>query len=166
MAKFLSCASLAGAFVVTVLFANSNPVLSSECKRKTAGFYLLDTNAGGPHSLTLSLKSIPVPLTGMFGDPERGRELLAARQKGDCLSCHKLTMLPGIEGQGSIGPALDGAGSRFSDAQLRQVIVEPKAYFPDTIMPSYHKTGESGEEAPILTAAEVEDVVAYLKTLK
>jgi sulfur-oxidizing protein SoxX len=67
--------------------------------------------------------------------------------------------------QGGIGPVLDGIGSRYSRPQLRQVVVEPKAYFPDTIMPSYYKT-DGSTEAPILTAAEVEDLVAYLETLK
>ena len=143
----------------------SHQALGAECKRKTAGFYLLDTNASGPHSLALSLQSMPLSLTGVLGDPERGRQLLVNRQKGDCLSCHKLGVMAAVPDQGGIGPPLDGAGSRFSKPQLRQVVVEPKAYFPDTIMPSYYRAGASGE-APILTAAEVEDLVAYLDTLK
>ncbi len=167
MARLHICASfLLGASVaVTVLAFASNQASSAECKRKTAGFYLLDMNAGGPHSLALSLQSMPVSLTGALGDPERGRQLLVNRQKGDCLSCHKLGSMAAIADQGGIGPALDGIGSRFSKAQLRQVVAEPKAYYPDTIMPSYHKTDGNGE-GPILTAAEVEDLVAYLETLK
>jgi sulfur-oxidizing protein SoxX len=108
---------------------------------------------------------MPQSLTGALGDPERGKQLLGNRQKGDCLSCHKLSTMPSVADQGAIGPALDGIGSRFSMPQLRQVVVEPKAYYPDTIMPSYYRAGISGE-APILTAAEVEDLVAYLETLK
>jgi len=139
--------------------------LSAECKRKTAGFYLLDTNASGPRSLALSLQSMPLSLTGALGDPERGRQLLVNRQKSDCLSCHRLGVMAAVADQGGIGPALDGVASRFSKPQLRQVVVEPKAYFPDTIMPSYYRAGASAE-VPILTAAEVEDLVAYLETLK
>ena len=167
MAKLHTCAALLiGATVaVTMLPFGSNQALSAECKRKTAGFYLLDANATGPHDLALSLQSMPVSLTGALGDPERGRQLLLNRQKGDCLSCHKLGVMAAVADQGGIGPALDGIGTRFSKPQLRQVVVEPKAYFPDTIMPSYYKSGGSGD-APILTAAEVEDLVAFLETLK
>jgi sulfur-oxidizing protein SoxX len=143
----------------------SHQALSAECKRKTAGFYLLDTYASGPRSLALSLQSMPSSLTGALGDPERGRQLLVNRQKGDCLSCHKLGVMAAVADQGGIGPVLDGVGSRFSRPQLRQVVAEPKTYFPDTIMPSYYRAGAGGE-APILTAAEVEDLVAYLETLK
>ncbi len=114
-----------------------------------AGFYLLETNAGGPRHLSISIQGIPASLTGSLGDPERGRDLLVDRQKGDCLSCHKLGILSTIADQGGIGPVLDGIGSRFSDAQLRQVLVEPKAYFPESIMPSYFRTEMAGE-APIL----------------
>ena len=157
-------------FVGALMFAavipfGSHQALSAECKRKTAGFYLLDAYASGPRSLALSLQSMPLSLTGALGDPERGRQLLANRQKGDCLSCHKLGVMAAVADQGGIGPALDGVGNSFSRPQLRQVVVEPKAYFPDTIMPSYYRAGGGGE-APILTAAEVEDLVAYLETLK
>jgi len=167
MAKLHICVSLLiGASVAaTVLALGSDQASSAECKRKTAGFYLLDANAGGPHSLALSLQSMPLSLTGALGDPERGRQLLVNRQKGDCLSCHKLGVMSSVVDQGGIGPVLDGIGSRFSRPQLRQVVVEPKTYFPDTIMPSYYKT-DGSTEAPILTAAEVEDLVAYLETLK
>ncbi|MGA9548854.1 MAG: sulfur oxidation c-type cytochrome SoxX [Rhodomicrobium sp.] len=167
MANSRSCVSLliAASAAVTILPFGSNQATSAECKRKTAGFYLQDINAGGPHSLALSLQSMPQSLTGALGDAERGRQLLVNRQKGDCLSCHKLGVMAAVADQGGIGPALDGIGSRFSRPQLRQVVVEPKAYFPDTIMPSYYKSEGSGDLA-ILTAAEVEDLVAFLETLK
>lgn len=154
-----------GAFLALTVLAVSSPTLSAECKRKTAGFYLLDANPDAPTKLAFSLQSMPLSLTGALGDPERGRKLLTDRQKGDCLSCHKLAAAGPVANQGAIGPALDGIGSRFSRPQLRQVVVEPKAYFPNTIMPSYYKTGDRGE-TPILTAAEVEDLVAYLEILK
>ena len=141
------------------------PASGAACKRKTAGFYLLDRDEDATRRLALSLQSMPVSLTGALGDPERGRQLLANRQKGDCLSCHKLGVMAGAENQGSFGPPLDGVGSRLSKPQLRQAVVEPKAYFPDTIMPSYYKAERHGAP-PILTAAEVEDLVAFLETLK
>ncbi|MGO9174453.1 MAG: sulfur oxidation c-type cytochrome SoxX [Rhodomicrobium sp.] len=139
-------------------------VHAAECQRKTAGFYLEDTNAGVPHNLSSVLQNLPGPLTGAPGNAERGREVLVSRQKGDCLSCHKVSVLSSIAGQGGIGPALDGVGSKYDDAQLRQVLVEPKTYYPETIMPSYYREGAAA--ASVLTAAEIEDLVAYLKTLR
>jgi L-cysteine S-thiosulfotransferase len=137
---------------------------AATCKRKTAGFYLTDMNVGGPRSLPAALQGqgLPGPLTPAPGDAERGREVLVNRQKGDCLSCHKVSTLAGAAGQGAIGPVLDGVGAKYSDAQVRQVLIEPKALFPDTIMPSYYAAAGGS----VLTAAEVEDLIAFLRTLK
>ncbi len=138
---------------------------AAQCKRKTAGFYLQDMGADAPHKLALTLRSIAQPLTSTPGDPERGREVLVSHQKGDCLSCHKLSLLSSIRGQGEIGPALDGAGSKYDAPQLRQLIADPKVYFPGTIMPSYY-TAVGSPPGMVLTATEIEDLVAYLRTLK
>jgi L-cysteine S-thiosulfotransferase len=138
---------------------------AAQCKRKTAGYFLQFTHNDGPRNLRETLNSIPESLTGALGDPERGRGILIDAQKGGCLNCHKVSTLSSIPNQGGVGPALDGVGSRYNDAQLRQLIVEPKAYFPATIMPSYYRL-EGGPEASVLTAGQVEDLVAYLKTLK
>jgi sulfur-oxidizing protein SoxX len=73
-------------------------------------------------------------------------------------------MLGSAAGQGAIGPALDGVGAKYDDAQVRQVLIEPRALFPDTIMPSYYAA--AGGSASVLTAAEVEDLIAFLRTLK
>ncbi len=137
---------------------------AAECKRKTAGFYLEDTNPGGTRRLSAALQGLPASLTGAPGVAERGREVLVNRQKGDCLSCHKISTLAGAADQGAIGPALDGVGRKLSDAQLRQVLIEPKLSFPDTIMPSYYSSQDSA--ASVLTGAEIEDLVAFLGTLK
>jgi len=137
---------------------------AASCKRKTAGFYLLDTNSGAPRPLSVALQGLPGSLTGAPGDAERGRDVLVNRQKGDCLSCHKVSSIAGAAGQGAIGPALDGVGAKYSDAQIRQVLIEPKALFPDTIMPSYYAA--AGGSASVLTAAEIEDLIAYLRTIK
>jgi sulfur-oxidizing protein SoxX len=157
--------AIAASLTVAVFASSAVPAMSAECKRKTAGFYLLDASLPGNLPVSFPPQSIPVSLTGAIGDPERGRQLLVSKQKGDCLSCHKLSTIAPAADQGGIGAPLDGIASRLSEAQLRQVLVEPKAYFPDTMMPSYYKAAADGE-APILTAAEVEDLVAYLKTLK
>src|SRR5262249_27289805 len=119
---------------------------------------------GGPRPLSVALQGLPGSLTGAPGDAERGRDVLVNRQKGDCLSCHKVSSIAGAAGQGAIGPALGGVGAKYSDAQVRQVLIEPKALFPDTIMPSYYAA--AGGPASVLSAAEVEDLIAYLRTLK
>ncbi len=150
---------------IAAFICGADRAASAECKRKTAGFYLLDAPPAGSLPQAFPPQSMPVSLTGALGDPERGRQLLFNRQKGDCLTCHKLSTVGSVADQGGVGAALDGVAGRLSEAQLRQVVVEPKAYFPDTMMPSYYKA-DGGGEAPILTAAEVEDLVAYLKTLK
>jgi L-cysteine S-thiosulfotransferase len=165
MVKLRICAALLKAcLAAAMLAAGLNAAFGAECKRKTAGFYLLDADQSSKGRLAVSLRSMPSSLTGSLGDPERGRELVADRRKGDCLSCHKLSLLSAVADQGAIGAPLDGIGSRYTDAQLRQVLVQPQAYFPDTIMPSYYKA--EGGDASILTGAEVEDLVAYLRTLK
>lgn len=135
-----------------------------ECKRKTAGFYLQYADLTLPKTLATSAPGMLVSLTGALGDPARGRNVLIDRAKGDCLSCHKLATAD-EPNQGEVGPALDGVGRRYTEAQLRQMLVDPKVYFPDTIMPSYHDpSGPAG--ASLLSAAEVEDLVAFMKSLK
>ena len=104
-------------------------------------------------------------LAGTAGDVTRGAEILTNRQKGDCLSCHKLSALSSGGAQGSIGPARDGIANKYNMGQLRQLVIEPKAYWPDTIMPGYYRPPGSAE-ASVLTAAEIEDLVAYMTTLK
>jgi L-cysteine S-thiosulfotransferase len=157
--------AMAGCVSLAIVFIGSGQAYGGECKRKKAGFYLLGTDVAAPRRLSISLQGLPSSLTGIAGDAERGRDVLVNRQKGDCLSCHKLSALSSVSGQGGIGPALDGVASKYNEGQLRHVLMEPKAYFPDTIMPSYYRAPGS-TEASVLTAAEIEDLVAYMTTLK
>ncbi|WP_049779362.1 sulfur oxidation c-type cytochrome SoxX [Rhodomicrobium vannielii] len=166
MAKMQGRASLflLAASLIAFSFSCAADASAAECKRKTAGYFLEYMNPDGPGRLALSLQSMPSPLTGKPGDATRGRDVLVDRQRGDCLSCHKISAVTTVADQGGIGPALDGIGGRYSEGQLRQILVDAKVYFPDAIMPSYYKS-DSGEPS-ILNAAEVEDLIAYLKTLK
>lgn len=108
-------------------------------------------------------------LTGKPGDPAKGRQ--AVIKKGTCLSCHHLP-IPEEPDHGKVGPELLGVASRLTEGELRQRVVDPKVVNPDTIMMAFHKTeglrqvAKAWEGKPILTAEEVEDVVAYLMTLK
>jgi sulfur-oxidizing protein SoxX len=114
---------------------------------------------------------IPVSLTGARGDAARGRAIVANRQVGLCLLCHT-GPFPEQRLQGNLAPDLRGAGKRWSEAQLRLRIVDARSLNPDTIMPPYYRTERLERVAaawrgkPILTAAQIEDVVAYLATLK
>ncbi|MBL8661265.1 MAG: sulfur oxidation c-type cytochrome SoxX [Candidatus Odyssella sp.] len=114
---------------------------------------------------------IPASLTGVPGDPARGRAIVANRQVGLCILCHS-GPFPEIRLQGDLAPDLRGAGRRWSEAQLRLRIVDTRRLNPDSIMPPYYRidglerVAAAWRGKPILTAAQIEDVVAYLLTLR
>jgi sulfur-oxidizing protein SoxX len=109
---------------------------------------------------------IPKPLTGNPGSAARGKALVAARGAANCLECHTIRK-DKLDG-GTKGPALDGVGASLTAAQLRLTVVDFTRVNPKVTMPSFHKSSSliSGEGKPALSAQEVEDVVAYLGTLK
>jgi sulfur-oxidizing protein SoxX len=117
---------------------------------------------------------IPAPLTATPGDPARGRAIVVDRQVGLCLLCHRgpFATTPAERQQGSLATDLAGAGSRWSEAQLRLRLVDPKRVDPTSVMPAFHRNeglqrvGAAWQGRPILDAQQVEDVVAFLKTLK
>lgn len=114
---------------------------------------------------------IPVALTSTPGDVTRGRAIVKDRRVGLCLLCHS-GPFPDEEFQGDIAPDLAGAGKRQSVAQLRLRIVDAARMVPDTMMPPYFRStgrqevGKAYVDKTLLTAQQVEDVVAYLATLK
>ena len=113
---------------------------------------------------------IPIPLTGARGDPARGRALVGNRQVGLCLLCHS-GPFPEERFQGNLAPDLRSA-ARLTEGQIRQRIVDPGKANPDSIMPAYYLTDGLVRVAPafkgktVLTAQQIEDIVAYLLTLK
>ena len=114
---------------------------------------------------------IPDPLGSVQGDAKRGRALILAREDANCLLCHTLRD-PDVRFAGNLGPPLDEIALKFSPAQLRLRVVDNFRLDPATIMPSYYRVdGLNGVASayrgkPILTAWQVEDIVAYLATLK
>lgn len=114
---------------------------------------------------------IPEPLTTTPGDPARGRTIVVTRQQGLCLLCHS-GPFPEERFQGNLAPSLDGAGRRWTAAQLRLRIVNARALNPQSLMPAFHATEGRERVAPafagkpVLDAQQVEDVVAFLLTLK
>jgi sulfur-oxidizing protein SoxX len=130
--------------------------------------------------------AIPKPLTRKPGDPERGLEAVVNPGKGNCLACHHIAkVLAKVEeddtesmkkygNHGEIGPPLNGVGARYTQAELRMIIVDPKKAFPDadTIMPAYHARPANKDISRAcrgrvaLSAQAVEDIVAFLEELK
>ena len=115
--------------------------------------------------------SIPKSFTGREGDPVRGRAIVLDRRLGACLLCHT-GPFPKEKFQGTLAPDVSGAGSRWSGAQLRLRLVDATRLNPDTIMPPYYRVdgltrvGSSWLGKPILTAEQIEDVVAFLSSLR
>jgi sulfur-oxidizing protein SoxX len=111
------------------------------------------------------------PLTGTAGDAARGRAIVVNRQLGLCLLCHS-GPFPEERFQGDLGPTLAGVGARLTEGQLRLRLVDPASLNARTIMPSYLRTegltrvARSYQGKTVLSAQQIEDVVAYLATLK
>ncbi|MEQ8320383.1 MAG: sulfur oxidation c-type cytochrome SoxX [Rhodospirillales bacterium] len=111
-------------------------------------------------------------LTGKAGDPVEGQKTFTNRKLGNCLACHQVTELSAQPFHGEIGPSLDGVAERYNEAQLRMQVINAKVINEDSIMPAFYRTdglhmvSKKFKGKPILTAEQVEDVVAYLKTLK
>lgn len=112
---------------------------------------------------------VPQALTSTPGEATRGRALLVARENANCILCHGI---PEVRFSGNLAPPLDGVGARLSAAQLRLRVADNAKVNPRTIMPSYYRSeGFTGVAAQyrgktVLSAQEVEDVIAYLQTLK
>ena len=119
---------------------------------------------------TISGDTIPEPLTGTRGDPVRGRALVVERSS-TCILCHS-GPFPEQKFQGDLAPNLAGAGSRWSEGQLRLRLVDASRLNAATIMPSYYRldglkrVSAAWRDKPILSAEQIEDIVAYLVTLR
>lgn len=125
-----------------------------------------------PGDVKINDMEISESLTGKPGDAAAGRKIFVNRKKGNCLSCHENTDQKDQLFHGEVGPSLDGVADRWSPDQLRAIIVNAKAVFGDqTIMPGFYslelgqRVAKKFEGKTILSAQEVEDVVAYLATL-
>jgi sulfur-oxidizing protein SoxX len=117
-------------------------------------------------------------LTGVPGDPERGRAIMVSRSQGNCLACHGAAAFESEPWHGDVGPSLDGVATRWEEPALRGLLVNADMTFPDSIMPAFYKvsgfvrpgdafTARPAPEdlQPILAAQDIEDVVAFLMTL-
>jgi sulfur-oxidizing protein SoxX len=131
--------------------------------------------AADPANVTPSYRvvadGIPEPLAATPGDALRGRALVIARDPANCVLCHSVPDAA-VRFAGDLGPPLAGVGARLGVAELRLRVVNNQRVNPATIMPSYYRVDGLDRVAPafrgrpILSAAETEDVVAYLATLR
>lgn len=122
--------------------------------------------------------AVEASLTGTAGDAEMGAKIMASKKMGNCIACHAVTALNDAPFHGEVGPELDGVGDRWNAAELRGILVNAKGVYDGTVMPSYYKvsgfvrpgdayTGKApkGPLDPLLSAQQIEDVVAFLTTL-
>lgn len=123
--------------------------------------------------------AVAVSLTGTPGNAAEGASIAGSKKKGNCVACHEISALADVPFQGGVGPALDGAADRWTEAELRGILTNSKMTFEGTVMPAYYKvdgftrpgnayTGKApdGPLDPLLSAQQIEDVIAFLSTLK
>jgi L-cysteine S-thiosulfotransferase len=143
-------------FSVCLWFATSAYALPGAANAQPLQNYVVDGDA------------IPASLTGGPGDPARGRALIVDRSS-TCILCHS-GPFPEQKFQGDLAPNLAGAGGRWSEGQLRFRLVDASRLNPATIMPSFYRVdgldrvGPAWRDKPILSAEQIEDIVAYLVT--
>ncbi len=123
---------------------------------------------------------VEVSLSGEPGNPEEGLKVFTGRALGNCVACHTVSaLLDSVQFHGNVGPSLDGVADRWTEADLRGIVANAKNVYDGTIMPAFYKTsgfvrpgeGFTSKPAteplpPMLSAQQIEDVVAYLMTLK
>jgi sulfur-oxidizing protein SoxX len=123
---------------------------------------------------------IEASLTGQPGTAEEGLKVFTSRALGNCVACHTVSaLIDTVAFHGNVGPSLDGVADRWTEADLRGIVANAKNVYDGTIMPAFYKTsgfirpgeGFTSKPAteplePMLSAAQIEDVVAYLMTLK
>ena len=125
-----------------------------------------------PANVVFNDGAIGVTLTAQAGDPAAGRKVFMNRKQGNCLACHANEDMSDQSFHGEVGPALDGVADRWEAAELRGIVVNSKMMFEGTIMPAFYKDDgfernlKKFQGKSILNAQQVEDVVAYLLTLK
>ncbi|MGQ3353158.1 MAG: sulfur oxidation c-type cytochrome SoxX [Phreatobacter sp.] len=114
---------------------------------------------------------VAAPLGGLAGSAERGGRIVRNRETANCLICH--TIPDATEAfMGEVGPPLAGVGARLAAGQIRLRLIDPTLANPDAVMPAYHRTAglvhvdARWRGRPVLSAQDIEDVVAYLSALK
>jgi sulfur-oxidizing protein SoxX len=148
-----------------------------KANRRLAGRWLVTAlclaAAGGAaaQQVVFERDAVPVPLTATPADAARGKAVFVQREKGHCILCHTVPD-PEVRFAGNVGPPMAGVGARLSAAQMRARIVDPTRLDSETVMPAYFRTGNLHRVArnyagrTALSAQDIEDVIAYLLTLR
>ncbi|MDV4143768.1 MULTISPECIES: sulfur oxidation c-type cytochrome SoxX [Shimia] len=123
--------------------------------------------------------AVETSLSGTAGDPANGAKVMTTKSLGNCIACHQVTALSEAPFHGNVGPSLDGVGDRWNLAELRGILSNAKKTYEGTVMPAYYVvdgftrpgnayTGKAAEGPldPLLSAQQIEDVIAFLSTLK
>lgn len=131
-----------------------------------------------PTDVVFNGSAVDASLSGVAGNAAAGQEVYASKKKGNCIACHQISSVDAAF-PGNVGPSLDGVADRWSEAELRGILVNSKMTFDGTVMPAYYKvdgfirpgnryTGKAADDTfgPLLAAQEIEDLVAFLSTLK
>jgi sulfur-oxidizing protein SoxX len=152
------------ALAVGLLCALASPAAGQSAPPAFAPYAMVSANG---------IPTIPAPLTAKAGDPKAGQQVVIDRSLGNCLSCHEIGALRTEPFHGEIGPPLDGVAGRWDTAALRMILVNAKKVFGDgTVMPAFYRIDGLNRVRPefagkpILSAQQIEDVVAYLATMK
>lgn len=132
-----------------------------------------------PSAVEFTEGAVAQSLTGQPGNVDEGYKIMSTNSLGNCVACHQISAMPEVDFQGDIGPSLDGVADRYDEPHLRGIVMDAKRTFEGSMMPSFYKnegyirpgaayTGKApdGPLPPILDAKQIEDVVAYLMTLK
>lgn len=143
-----------------------------------AGLGIAQAETVAPGDVVWQDGTVPQSLTGVAGNPTEGAKVLSSKSIGNCIACHEVSALAEVPFHGEVGPLLDGAGDRWTEAELRAILVNSKQVFPDSVMPSFYRvdgfirpgkayTGKAADDSfgPLLTAQQIEDAVAFLMTL-
>jgi L-cysteine S-thiosulfotransferase len=125
-----------------------------------------------PADVAFEEGAVAQSLTGQSGNIDEGRKAFVNRKLGNCLACHENSDMAKEQFHGEVGPSLDGVADRWTEAQLRGIVANSKKTYDGTIMPGFYvaeefpRTADKYKGKTILTAQQVEDIVAYLVTLK
>jgi L-cysteine S-thiosulfotransferase len=122
--------------------------------------------------------AVEMSLSGAAGDAANGEKIMVTKSKGNCIACHQVTALNYAAFHGEVGPLLDGVASRWNQAELRGIVANAKMTYEGSVMPAFYKVtgfvrpgkGYTGKAAdgpltPLLSAQDIEDVVAFLMTI-
>ncbi len=160
-----------GMFTLFTAYLVAGASHACSCEPKTTGYFKQMGSAVATATRLRNRIGLETSLTGVNGSPGKGRQIMIDRKRGNCLACHRISIMKEQPFHGDIGPSLDRVALRYSEPQMRQMLVDARLYFPKTIMPPFHvkagmhRVAKKNANKTILSGQEIEHVVAFLMTL-